>query len=80
MSRQEKSDSSQNNENNHKFLGFINCYVTDSTNECFKLCVKDFKQKELNESEQECVVQCFAKFYYSYMNMGEILRSSQNEF
>ena len=58
---------------------FIGNYISDSTTECFKLCVNDMSSKELSESERNCTIQCFSKFYYSYMNMGEILSNSSDE-
>ena len=63
----------------YKFNDFIGTYISDSTSECFKLCVNDLNEKDLSETEKNCTVQCFAKFYYSYINMGEILSSSKDE-
>jgi len=55
---------------------FVSNFVVDSTSDCFKTCIKDFKSKEVMLQEKECLTGCFAKFNYSYLIMSELMQVS----
>ncbi len=70
---------SNQNLDEFKFNDFLGNYVADSTNECFNHCIVDFSEPEFSGNEKSCILSCFSKFYYSFINIGDIIKSSKDE-
>jgi hypothetical protein len=65
---------SQNNNYTPDPVGFhLNNYLSEASGECFNLCIKDFKKEDFSPEEENCVMGCYAKYFVSFSNMGELL-------
>lgn len=54
-----------------KFTDYIIDFLLESNQECFKICVKDFKNPDMNKVELECMSNCYAKYFSSFINVAD---------
>jgi len=54
-----------------KINDYIIDYLLESNQECFKICVKDFKNPDINKVELECMSNCYAKYFSSFINVAD---------
>lgn len=54
-----------------KVNDYIADFLLESNQECFKICVKDFKNQEMTKSEVECLNTCYSKYFSSFLNVSE---------
>lgn len=58
------------------FNEFAGSFIVDSTSDCFKVCVNDFSENQVSSKEKQCLVDCYAKYNYSYISMYEMMNST----
>lgn len=56
-----------------KFNDYIMNYLLESNQECFKICVKDFKTPDMSKNELECMSNCYMKYFSSFINVADKL-------
>lgn len=52
-------------------------YFFDTSANCFDLCVKDFKEKDLTDMEKKCVNACFTKQMVVFGSLVNNISSTQ---
>ncbi len=62
-----------------KINDYIMDYLIESNQECFKLCVKDLKNSEMNKVELECLSNCYAKYFTSFINVADKINKKLNK-
>lgn len=49
---------------------YIQDYLLESNQECFKICIKDFQKQDLSKLELECLNNCYSKYMSSFINVS----------
>ncbi len=57
--------------NEIKVTDYIVDFLLESNQECFKICVKDFKNPELSKNELACMNNCYTKYFSSFINVAD---------
>jgi hypothetical protein len=58
---------------NKNFSEFLNLYLSQSNTECFKSCISDFSSSKVTKDEENCLLSCFSKYFYSYSNVVDTI-------
>ena len=58
-----------------KVNDYIVDYLLESNQDCFKICIKDFKTPEMNKMEIECVNNCYSKYFTSFINIADNIKN-----
>lgn len=56
--------------NEIKTNDFISDFLIESNQECFKLCIKDFSNAQINKGELDCLSKCYSKYFCSFINVA----------
>lgn len=58
-----------------KINDYIADYLIESNQECFRICVKDFKLPDVSKNEMNCINNCYAKYFGTFINVSDKIKN-----